>query len=84
MNLVEMTQICEAGYALRGLVRDFYSLEFDGKYGETYQFTDEEIIDGINIYFKDDIAWKEIVRCGADTKDVERIFNIVTKDLRGE
>ena len=84
MNLAEMMQICEAGYALRSYCRDFYSLEHDGLYGETYQFTDEEIIDAISIYFKDSAAWQGIVKYGADTVDREAVRDIVLKDIRCE
>ena len=84
MNFTDMMDIVEAGYALRSVVRDYYSLEYDGKYGETYQFTDEEIIDAMGIYFKDDVAWKNIHENGADSQDAEAIRDIVVKDIRNE
>ena len=84
MHLTDMMNIVEAGYALRSKVRDYYSLEHDGFYGETYQFTDEEIVDAISIYFKNDVAWQEIYKHEPDTVDVEAIRDIVLKDIRGE
>ena len=84
MNFTDMMDIVEAGYALRSVVRDYYSLEYDGKYGETYQFTDNEIVEAIGVYFKDDIAWKNIHENGADSQDAEAIRDIVVKDIRNE
>jgi len=84
MNLVEMMKICEAGHELLKYCKDFYSLEDDGIYGETYQFTEEEIVDAMSIYFKVDAAWQGIAQYGPDTVDREAIRDIVLKDLRGE
>ena len=84
MNFTDMMDIVEAGQELLSYCRDYYSLEHDGIYGERYQFTDEEIVEAIGIYFKDDIAWKNIHQYGADTLDRERICGIVVRDIRNE
>lgn len=84
MNIVEMQKIVEAGQELLRYCRDYYSLEHDGIYGERYQFTDEEIVEAINIYFADDAAWQEINKYGADTVDRETICGIVMRDIRNE
>jgi len=84
MNFVDMQKIVEAGHELLSYCRDYYSLEHDGIYGERYQFTDEEIVEAIGIYFKDDAAWQEIAKHGADTVDRENICGIVVRDIRNE
>ena len=84
MNLVDMMKIAEAGHELLRYCKDYYCLETDGLYGETYQFTEEEIVDAMNIYFKVDAAWQGIAQYGADTVDREAIRDIVLKDIRGE
>ena len=83
MNLVEMMKITERGHEFMAYMRDFYSLEFDGIYGEEYQFTDEEIVDGISEYFKDREFLKGVLEYGADTLDRERVRDIILK-MRGE
>ena len=84
MNLNDMLKIAEAGNELLKYCKDFYCLENDGIYADTYNFTEKEIIDAMNIYFKDDIAWQEIAKYGADTVDRENIRDIVLNDLRCE
>jgi hypothetical protein len=84
MNLVDMMKIAEAGHELLKYCKDFYCKENDGLYADIFNFTEEEIVDAMSIYFKDDIAWKEIAKYGADSVDRENIRNIVLKDIRGE
>ena len=83
MNLVEMMKIAERGQEFIYYMRDFYSLEFDGIYGEEFQFTDEEIVDGINEYFKNPEYLKGVLEYGADTVDRERVRDII-EAMRGE
>lgn len=87
MNLNEMMKIAERGQEFICYMRDFYSLEFDGIYAEEFQFTDEEIVDGINEYFNDyfknEACKREFLRHGADTVDRERVRDIILK-MRGE
>ena len=47
------------------------------------QFTHEEIVDGINEYFKDETALKNVMKYGADTVDRELVRDIILK-MRGE
>lgn len=81
MNLVEMTQIVERAQEFVRYMQDFYSLEADGLYGEEFQFTDEEIVEGINQYFtnyfKNEACKREFLRHGADTVDRERVRDII-------
>ena len=83
MNLVEMTKIVERGQEFLSYMRDFYSLDFDGIYAEEFQFTDEEIIDGMNKYFEDKTVLKDILQYGADTVDREHLRDLILK-MRGE
>ena len=87
MNLVEMTQIVERAQEFVEYMNMFYSLDHDGVYAEEMQFTQEEIIDGINEYFNDyfknEECKKEFLRYGADTVDRERVRDIILA-MRGE
>ena len=83
MHLNTMIQIAERGHEFMSYMKDFYSLEADGIYGETYQFTDEEIADGISEYFKDEKTLNGVLRYGADTVDRERVRDIILT-MRGE
>ena len=83
MNLNEMMKICERGHEFIDYMNMFYSLEHDGVYAEEMQFTHEEIVDGINEYFKDETALKNVMKYGADTVDRELVRDIILK-MRGE
>jgi len=83
MNLNEMMKIAERGHEFIDYMNMFYSLEHDGIYGEEMQFTHEEIVDGINEYFKDETALKNVMKYGADTVDRELVRDIILK-MRGE
>jgi len=81
MNLNEMMKIAERGHEFIAYMNDFYSLEHDGIYADEYQFTHEEIVDGINEYFNDyfknEKCKREFLRYGADTVDRERVRDII-------
>ena len=81
MNLNEMMKIAERGHEFIAYMNDFYSLEHDGIYADEYQFTHEEIVDGINEYFNDyfknEECKREFLRYGADTVDRERVRDII-------
>ena len=83
MNLNEMMKIAERGHEFIDYMNMFYSLEHDGVYAEEMQFTHEEIVDGINEYFKDETALKNVLQYGADTVDRELVRDIILK-MRGE
>lgn len=83
MNLNDMMKIAERGQEFICYMNDFYSLEHDGIYAEEMQFTQEEIVDGINEYFKIEKNLKEIMKYGADTVDRECVRDIILK-MRGE
>ena len=83
MHLNTMIQITERGHEFISYMKDFYSLEADGIYGEEFQFTDEEIVDGISEYFKDEKTLNGVLRYGADTVDRERVRDIIL-GMRGE
>ena len=83
MNLNEMMKIAERGHEFIDYMNMFYSLEHDGVYAEEMQFTHEEIVDGINEYFKDETALKNVMKYGADTVDRELVRDIILK-MRGE
>ena len=83
MNLNDMMKIAERGHEFIDYMNMFYSLEHDGIYGEEMQFTHEEIVDGINEYFKDETALKNVMKYGADTVDRELVRDIILK-MRGE
>ena len=83
MNLNHMMQIVERGHEFIDYMNMFYSLEHDGVYAEEMQFTHEEIVDGINEYFKDGTALKNVMKYGADTVDRELVRDIILK-MRGE
>lgn len=82
-NLNEMMKIAERGTEFLYYMRDFYSLEHNGVYGAEYNFTDEEIVDGINEYMKDYEVLKGLLKYGADTVDRERVRDIIL-NMRGE
>ena len=83
MHLNEMIKIAERGQEFIDYMNMFYSLEHDGVYAEEMQFTHEEIVDGINEYFKDETALKNVMKYGADTVDRELVRDIILK-MRGE
>ena len=83
MNLNHMMQIVERGHEFIAYMNDFYSLEHDGIYGEEMQFTQEEIVDGINEYFKEEMNLKNVLKYGADTVDRECVRDIILI-MRGE
>ena len=83
MNLKRMTQIVERMTEFVDYMNMFYSLDHDGVYAEEMQFTHEEIVDGINEYFKDETALKNVMQYGADTVDRELVRDIILK-MRGE
>lgn len=82
-NLNEMMKIAERGTEFLYYMRDFYSLEHNGVYGAELNFTDEEIVDGINEYMKDYEVLKGLLKYGADTVDRERVRDIIL-NMRGE
>ena len=77
MNLNDMMKIAERGHEFIDYMNMFYSLEHDGVYAEEMQFTHEEIVEGINQYFKNNQALKDIMKYGADTVDRERVRDII-------
>ena len=83
MNLNEMMKIAERGHEFIDYMNMFYSLEHDGVYAEEMQFTHEEIVEGINQYFKNDQALKDVLKYGADTVDRECVRDIILT-MRGE
>ena len=83
MNLNDMMKLVERGHEFIAYMNDFYSLEHDGIYAEEFQFTQEEIVDGMNEYFKDEQVKKDIMKYGADTLDRERVRDIILT-MRGE
>ena len=82
-NLNEMMKIAEVGHEFLAYMRSFYSLEFNGVYGAELNFTDEEIVDGINEYIKDYEVLKGLMKWGPDTVDRELVRDIIIK-MRGE
>jgi len=83
MNLNDMMKIAERGHEFIDYMNMFYSLEHDGVYAEEMQFTHEEIVDGINQYFKNPEYLKDVMNYGADTVDRERVRDIIL-EMRGE
>lgn len=83
MNLNEMMKIAERGHEFVDYMNMFYSLEHDGVYAEEMQFTHEEIVEGINQYFKDETVLKNVLKFGADTVDREHVRDIILT-MRGE
>ena len=83
MNLNDMMKLVERGHEFIAYMNDFYSLEHDGIYAEEFQFTQEEIVDGMNEYFKSEQVKKDIMKYGADTVDRERVRDIILT-MRGE
>jgi len=79
MNFNEMMKIAERGHEFISYMNMFYSLDHDGVYAEEMQFTQEEIVDGISEYFKDETALKNILKYGADTVDRELVRDIILK-----
>ena len=83
MNLNDMMKLAERGHEFIRYMKDFYCLDADGIYAEEYQFTEEEIVDGINVYLKNELAKKDIMKYGADTVDRECVRDIILT-MRGE
>jgi len=83
MNLNDMMKLAERGHEFIRYMKDFYCLDADGIYAEEFQFTEEEIVDGMNKYFKNEQALKDIMKYGADTVDRERVRDIILT-MRGE
>lgn len=83
MNLNDMMKIAERGHEFIAYMNDFYSLEHDGIYADEFQFEHEEIVDGINEYFKNPEYLKDVMQYGADTVDRERVRDIILA-MRGE
>jgi len=77
MNLNDMMKLAERGHEFIDYMNMFYSLEHDGVYAEEMQFTQEEIVAGMNEYFKNEQALKDIMKYGADTVDRERVRDII-------
>ena len=83
MNLNDMMKLAERGHEFIRYMKDFYCLDADGIYAEEFQFTEEEIVDGMNEYFKNERAKKDIMKYGADTVDREAVRDIILT-MRGE
>jgi hypothetical protein len=83
MNLNDMMKLVERGHEFIRYMKDFYCLDADGIYAEEFQFTEEEIVDGMNEYFKNEQAKKDIMKYGADTVDREAVRDIILM-MRGE
>ena len=83
MNFNDMMKLAERGHEFVRYMKDFYCLDADGIYAEEFQFTEEEIVDGMNEYFKNEQALKDIMKYGADTVDRERVRDIILT-MRGE
>lgn len=83
MNMNEMMLLAERGHEFIRYMKDFYSLDADGIYGEEYQFTEEEIVDGIGKYLDDPENYKNVMNYGADSIDREHCRNLILK-MRGE
>jgi len=77
MNLLETIEIAERGKEFINYMRDFYSLEHDGLYADEYQFTDAEIVEGINQYFKGELNLKGVLQYGVDSTDRECVRDII-------
>jgi len=81
MNFNDMMKIAERGHEFIAYMNDFYSMEHDGLYADEFQFTHEEIVEGINQYFtnyfKNEACKREFLRYGADTVDRERVRDII-------
>ena len=83
MNLTLVMKTAERAQEFIEYMNMFYSLEHDGIYAEDMQFTHEEIVDGINEYFKGEMNLKNVLEHGADTVDRELVRDIILK-MRGE
>lgn len=83
MNLKRMTQIVERMTEFVEYMNMFYSLDHDGVYAEEMQFTQDEIVDGIDVYIKNEECLANILKYGADTVDRECVRDIILK-MRGE
>ena len=77
MNLNDMMKLCERVYEFRDYMRMFYHPAYDGVYADEMNFNDEEIIEGINEYIKNEEDYKNIMKYGADTVDRERVRDII-------
>ena len=83
MNLNDMMKLAERGHEFIRYMKDFYCLDADGIYAEEFQFTEEEIVEGINVYLKNELTKKDIMKYGADTVDRECVRDIILT-MRGE
>jgi hypothetical protein len=83
MNIREMLVLADRVNEFVDYMNMFYSLDHDGVYAEEMQFTQDEIVDGINEYLKNDQAKKDIMKYGADTVDRELTRDIILT-MRGE
>ena len=83
MNLNDMMKLAERGHEFIRYMKDFYCLDADGIYAEEFQFTEEEIVDGMNEYFKSEQVMKDIMKYGADTVDRECVRDIILT-MRGK
>ena len=83
MNLNDMMKLAERGHEFIRYMKDFYCLDADGIYADEFQFTEEEIVEGINVYLKNELAKKDIMKYGADTVDRECVRDIILT-MRGE
>jgi len=77
MNLNDMMKLAERGHEFIDYMNMFYSLDHNGVYAKEMQFTHEEIVEGINQYFKNEQALKDIMKYGADTVDRELVRDII-------
>ena len=81
MNMNDMIKLAERGHEFVAYMKEFYGIER----GLHRWFTEEEIVDGINDYLKNEDALKGILRYGADTVDRERVRDIILmKHTHGE
>lgn len=83
MNLNVLMKTAERAQEFIDYMNMFYSLEHDGIYAEDMQFTHEEIVDGINEYFKGEMNLKNVLEHGPDTVDRELVRDIILM-MRGE
>ena len=77
MNIYEMQKLAERGYEFLRYMQSFYSKQHDGIYADETDFSDKEIVDGINEYLKDEDCYRGIMQYGADTVDRERVRMII-------
>lgn len=77
MNLKRMTQIVQRMTEFVEYMNMFYSLEHGGVYGAEMRFTQDEIVDGIDEYIKNEEYLAQILNYGADSLDRERVRDII-------